>query len=123
MKKYVLLFILLWPVGASAQDVIVKRDSSTVVCRVLEVSATEVTFKKWNDQEGANYIMNLSDVVSINYENGEINKFNRGVVANNNSFEEKKQKRRRAGLISGITLGGTLVTGVLAFLFCALVKK
>lgn len=53
-----------------AQDVIVKKDGSTVVCRVIEVTKTEVIYKKWTDLEGSNYIIDKSLVSAINYENG-----------------------------------------------------
>lgn len=57
--------------SAWAQDVIVKKDGSTIVCRVVEVNQTEVVYKRWSNLEGPNYVMNLADVSAINYENGE----------------------------------------------------
>ena len=63
--------MLLCSIGASAQDVIVKKDRSTILCRVVEINQTEVIYKRWSDLQGANYVMNLSDVLAINYENGE----------------------------------------------------
>jgi hypothetical protein len=50
--------------------VIVKKDGSTIVCRVVEVSATEITYKKWSDLNGSNYVMDKSLASAINYENG-----------------------------------------------------
>lgn len=70
MKKLLFLLMLLCPMIASAQDVIVKKDGSTVVCRVEKVSDTEVTFKKWEDLKGPSYIMDKSLVSAINYEDG-----------------------------------------------------
>ena len=73
MNKLKVLFALLLlacAAGASAQDVIVKKDGSTVVCRVVEVSATEIVYKKWTDLQGSNYVMNRTDASAINYENG-----------------------------------------------------
>ena len=70
MKKVLAVLLLLCSVGAFAQDVIVKRDRSTVVCKVLEVTDSEITYKKWSDLKGANYVMDISLVSAINYENG-----------------------------------------------------
>lgn len=53
-----------------AQDVIVKKNGSTVVCRVVNVNSSEVVYKKWSDLKGANYVMNASDVSTINYSDG-----------------------------------------------------
>lgn len=55
---------------ASAQDVIVKKDGSTVVCRVEKVSETDVTYKLWSDLKGSSYVMDKSLVSAINYESG-----------------------------------------------------
>lgn len=70
MKQILLLLVLLCATSAFAQDVIVKKNGSTVVCRVVEVNSSEVVFKKWSNLEGANYVINRSDISAINYENG-----------------------------------------------------
>ena len=71
MKHLLLLFILLCSASVvRAQDVIVKKDGSTIVCRVVEVTATEITYKKWSDLNGSNYVMERSAASAINYENG-----------------------------------------------------
>ena len=70
MKQLLVLLLLLCSISVSAQDVIMKKDGSTVVCRVVEVTATEITYKKWSDLKGSNYVMDKSLVSGINYENG-----------------------------------------------------
>lgn len=70
MKKFFLLMLFLCSMSVWAQDVIVKKDGSTVVCRILEVTKTEVIYKKWSDQQGSNYIVNQKDLTAIHHENG-----------------------------------------------------
>lgn len=70
MKQLFILLLVLCSATASAQDVIVKKDGSTIVCRIVELNASEIVYKKWSDQKGANYVMNRSDASAINYENG-----------------------------------------------------
>ena len=70
LKVLFALLLLACAAGASAQDVIVKKDGSTVVCRIVEVSASEIVYKKWTDLNGSNYVMNRADASAINYENG-----------------------------------------------------
>lgn len=60
---------------AMAQDVIVKTDNSTILSKVLEISSTEIKYKKWDNQDGPLYTISRSEVASINYENGEIETF------------------------------------------------
>lgn len=61
---------------ASAQDVIVKKDGSTVLCKIVQVSPTEVVYLKWSDLSGPQYIMDSSLVANINYQDGRQDKLN-----------------------------------------------
>jgi hypothetical protein len=70
MKQLFILLLILCSATASAQDVIVKKDGSTVVCRVVELNASEIIYKKWTALKGANYVINRSDASAINYEDG-----------------------------------------------------
>lgn len=70
MKQLLVMFMLLCSTVVFAQDVIVKKDGSTVVCRVVELTSSEIVYKKWSDLNGSNYVMNRSDASAINYQNG-----------------------------------------------------
>lgn len=70
MKQFLVFLFLLCSASASAQDVIVKKDGSTIVCRVVELTDSEITYKKWSDLNGSNYVMNRADASAINYQNG-----------------------------------------------------
>ena len=70
MKQLLVMFMLLCSTVVLAQDVIVKKDGSTVVCRVVELTSSEIVYKKWSDLNGSNYVMNRSDASAINYQNG-----------------------------------------------------
>jgi len=43
MKQLFVMLLLLCSAVANAQDVIVKKDGSTIVCRVVELTSTEIT--------------------------------------------------------------------------------
>lgn len=75
-KLFATLFLLCIAGMATAQDVIVMKDQSTVMSKVLEITTTEIKYKKWNNQDGPTYSINRAEVVSINYANGEVDKFN-----------------------------------------------
>lgn len=70
MKQLLVFLFLLCTASVSAQDVIVKKDGSTIVCRIVELSSSEITYKKWSDLNGSNYVMDRSLASAINYENG-----------------------------------------------------
>ena len=71
-----LMLAYLFPLLAAAQDVIMKRDGNTVVCRIVEVGESEVVYKRWSNLQGNNYVMNIADITSIHYENGKKLTFN-----------------------------------------------
>lgn len=69
-------FVVFSAAASFAQDVIVMKDGSTVLAKVLKITKTEVTYKKYNNLQGPEYTMSISDIVSINYENGTKEDFN-----------------------------------------------
>lgn len=71
MKKILYFLLLVCSMVAQAQDVIVRKDGNTIVCRVLEVSSSDVTYKKWNALDGSNYVTSITEISYITYENGE----------------------------------------------------
>lgn len=74
--KLLLIAILLITTGiAKAQDVIVKKDNSTILSKVTRISETEIEYKKWSNLDGPTYTLNIAEIVSINYQNGEIEYF------------------------------------------------
>ena len=71
MKRLLLLCVACCVATAYAQDVVVKRDGSTILAKVLEVNQTDIKYKKYSNQQGPTYTINKSDVMAINYEGGE----------------------------------------------------
>ena len=61
---------------ATAQDVIVKNDNSTILCQIIEVSDNEIVYLKWSDLNGARYVMDRSLISHINYQDGRQDKLN-----------------------------------------------
>ena len=59
----------------NAQDILVKKGGEVENVKVLEVSPTEVKFKKSNNPDGPVFIENRSNLYSIKYQNGEVQLF------------------------------------------------
>ena len=74
MLKKPLLFVVLFCASliSMAQDVIVKKDGTTIQSKVLEISETAIRYKKWSNQDGPLYSIKRSSVDSITYQNGEV---------------------------------------------------
>lgn len=81
LKIAFLAILLLSLVGnAVSQDVILKKDNTTILSKVLEINSTEIKYKKWSNQEGPTYSISRSEVSRINYQNGDVDKFTENVV-------------------------------------------
>ncbi len=70
---------------ASAQDVIVKKDGSTILSKIIKVGETEVEYKKFKNQQGPTYTISTSNIQAINYENGDKDTFESS--SNNQTIE------------------------------------
>ena len=70
MNKYLLTIGVLCAINVSkAQDVIVKKDGSTVMSKVLEVNQDDIKYKKYSNLDGPTYTIYKKEIASINYEN------------------------------------------------------
>lgn len=75
MRKIVLLLFAVVALNAHAQDVIVKKDGSTILAKVLEINPGDIKYKKFSNQSGPTYTIVKSEVMAINYESGDKDTF------------------------------------------------
>lgn len=137
MKKFLIFLVaLVASLNAAAQDVIVKNDNSTILCRIVEVNNNEVVYLKWLDLNGPRYVMDRSLIANINYEDGRQDKLNQqtsnAYAPGNQQTGEWKyndqallamdiprnytQKAKKLRII-GWTVGGVCVAGGVGLIF------
>lgn len=81
MKKILFMAALaVSALSASAQDILVRKGGDVENVKVLEVTPTEVKFKKAGNPNGPTFTERRSNLISVKYENGEVQKFNDGPV-------------------------------------------
>ena len=96
MKKIIVLLLLFSTSDVFSQDVIVKLDGTTVLSKIVEIGTTEVKYKKYTNLDGPMYTIKKSDILSINYENGEKESFG-DEMNNSNKNEITEEYRLEAG--------------------------
>ena len=69
------LCILAFSSTCFAQDIIVTKDSKKIKAKVIRVDLDKVTYKNFDDKEGASHTILKKDVASILYEDGEVETF------------------------------------------------
>lgn len=92
MRKLCLVLSLCLSSLIYAQDVIVLNDGSSIISKVVEVGSTDVKYKKWSNLEGPTYTLKITEILSVNYQNGE-----------KESFSTKKNDLENNDIINGIT--------------------
>ncbi|WP_157618405.1 hypothetical protein [Spirosoma spitsbergense] len=70
IASILLLFCLFTPALINAQDNIVLKSGTEIKAKVLEVSATEIKYRKQDNPDGPIYTSGVDDVLLINYANG-----------------------------------------------------
>ena len=114
MKKLTLIIILVTSLcSAFAQDIIVLRNADEIEAKVQTIGFNDITYKKWDFQDGPSYQIAQSDVLFIKYANGRKELFyNRKTSDHKSSSDEpiyvnKTQKRT---LFNLYIEGGALFT-------------
>ena len=77
MRKLCLVLSLCLSSLIYAQDVIVLNDGSSIISKVVEVGSTDVKYKKWSNMEGPTYTLKITEILSVNYQNGEKESFSK----------------------------------------------
>lgn len=91
-QKLLLLTILAIPLQMLGEDIIVFHNGDIIRSKVVEIGQNEVKYKKASNLEGPVYSINKSDILSITFENGEIEKFEKisNEVQTNNVYKDGK---------------------------------
>lgn len=110
MRNYLTLFLLMFSSILFAQDVIVKKDGSTILSKVYEIGKKEIKYKKFSNLNGPLYNISIKEVFSVNYENGEKDLFDKieqieepqyGSIETNSSY------KKETNMYSNISIGYT----------------
>lgn len=95
MKKFLFVFAVFLLAGIcslAAQDLIVLKDGSMIEAKVLEISPTEIRYKRFDNLDGPTVVVPAADVHSIRYENGKTEAVNADPKAKSKSFEMDPKK-------------------------------
>lgn len=78
LKNNIFIFIVsfIFCLGAEAQDILVKKDGSALQIKTEEISETTIKYRLWDDQSGPLRSISIESVLSINYANGKMERFN-----------------------------------------------
>lgn len=102
--------ILMLASSAKAQDVIVLVDASEIQAKVITVGTNEITYKRWESQNGPDYQILKKDVFFIRYKDGSKDVFNSRLLGSGQ--EENTATPVKGKYIHNILFNGYLELGV-----------
>ena len=72
MMRTLILFSVLLQISmlGNAQDTIFKRNNEQIVAKIIEITPTQIKYKKFTFQDGPNYVEEKSEIQMIIYSNG-----------------------------------------------------
>ena len=88
MKKLIFIIFLFAGlfINAAAQDVIRTKDGRTIEARITEIGTSTISYKRYSNPNGPSFTLPISQIQSIEYENGE-----RDIFANASQVYTKKK--------------------------------
>ena len=116
MKKYIfLLSILTLTFHLNGQDIITKKNGEEIQTKIIEITTSEVKYKKHDNLNGPIYSILKNDVFFIKYENGTKEVINSMEAANNDAnsmspclLAEQQATQAYHGQNSGATWTGVV---------------
>lgn len=90
LKRKHLFFVVFCMAAANmfAQDIITLKNGNEIKAIVQEIGYVEIIYKEFNNPKGSNYTLKKSEVLRIEYVNGDKDVFN---IINENSDEQKTE--------------------------------
>lgn len=78
---------------ACAQDIITTKDGSDIQARILEVTNSEVKYKRFSNLEGPTFTISKSDILIVRYENGENEVFKESDNVQQNQYNQRNYQQ------------------------------
>ena len=70
-KVYLIVILALIFTVSKAQDVIIKKNTDEIECKVVEIEEGNLKYRKYSNLEGPIYSISTDDIFMVKYENGE----------------------------------------------------
>ena len=109
----VFVFTCLFP--AFAQDIIVLRNADEIEAKVQNIGFNDITYKKWDFQDGPSYQIAQSDVLFIKYANGRKELFYNRKTSDTKSSNDEPiyvNKTQKRALFNVYIEGGALFSSM-----------
>lgn len=96
MNKFLtlLLFVTI-SIVSFAQDIIITKDKERIQAKILEVSKDEIKYKKFTYQDGPVFSIDIDEIVTVAYENGEVEIYDEETIEEKNEVIQAKAEALR----------------------------
>ena len=73
---FTVVFLFLGICSVAAQDLIILKDGNVIESKVIEISTTEIRYKRFDHLDGPTIVISADKVLSIRYQNGKVENIN-----------------------------------------------
>ena len=95
-----LLSVFLFEISGNAQDIILKNDGTSIKAKVLDITTSEVKYKRFDYKDGPTVTISISEISTIKYPNGQIETFNKNTnSANTSATTQKEPEKIKDGIV------------------------
>ena len=108
MKTLITFLFMTFVILAHSQDTIYNKNGTLVPAKILEITSTEITYKKSNNLDGPIYRVNKSDVSFIEYSNGTKDVFSDAPATtktNNDDVYQGQQQQSSTNVVIAPSIG------------------
>jgi hypothetical protein len=78
---FTVVFLMVGISSVTAQDLLVLRDGNIIEAKVIELSPSEIKYKRFEHLDGPTIVIPANNVLSIRYENGKVETINAAPIA------------------------------------------
>jgi opacity protein-like surface antigen len=108
MEKLILILTLaVLGTAGQAQDIIIKKNTDEIECKVLEIEQEVIKYKKYSNLDGPTYSISKEDIFMVKYENGEkeVFKTEEKEPVVDNTVDTRELPYRAVAIRAGISAG------------------
>jgi hypothetical protein len=103
MKKTLIIVITtFFGLKLFSQDKLYKPDGTVIEVKIIEVSSSEIKYKRYNNQEGPTFIIPKKELLMLVYSNGETEVIKKQVESEILKLREKQIEFKKKGFLSVI---------------------
>ncbi len=110
MRTFLFVLFTCFPFIGLSQDIIVSKDGKTIKAKVMEITQSEIKYKRFDNIDGPLISISKDGILIINYQNGTKETFGRNeIMQTSNTAAVTSSNTKNVRLESELNLGDVVI--------------